>query len=905
MPRHYRGRHMRPRRHLDAALRTDAYARRSRRHRTVHLSRSAPARAAALILVCALTLAGVLASLPRATAGSVTFRFLPSADAYVSQAKPNYNFGGSPTLRTRAFPNLRHSYLRFDVAGLAGTVTSATLRLYGESTSSVGYSVRSVANAEWTENRITFANAPTPGAVVARSGSIARDAWSSVDVTALVRGNGMANFALTAISSSAGVYASRETGATAPQLIVNVLATTTTDGATTTAAPTTTSAAPTTTAASTSASTAPTTTAVAPGPGTTGATSSKFTMMNELYGDSGAVAQQQKKLGLASGWNFHATLTSGEQQFLTANKPPFAYFSIPSGANVSGCYPSATDPNTGPLLTSMTQQVGYDAWRFALPEFDQGGGCWATGRPSFSGTTDQQAYQAWTDFYLNTKGLGPYLNQTASQRGYKWLSLCVFAFCPQYAFDMGSDIVLLERNEDEVSGINPGVAMLRGAARQHGGKQWGVDLSTWRYWNDGPTVYNSTGKLVTGWSTATFKRNLFISYMSGANIIHNEAADYTTGGQNGGLNPLGQTVQQFGNFTLTRHPDRGIPYVPVAIMQNHYSGLEPKFGEWMQGPRTWYWNHPYDAGDTMLANLFSLIYPGYNSWGSIVSGAPWKVTNSDGSINVQATTAAYRQALASGADPRPWEPMGSSRWGETFDVITNHSSLDAMQQYKAIILSTGIVVNNTMLANLTEFVKQGGILIINAKQLPATADSLTGVHFTGGRASASSEIWLPDNSTITENSYNYSVATTITASTIAKTASGDPVVTKNSLGSGTVYVTTPDYMEDAGSTRILNVGQRLIDTVQSQLAVARVQGPRSEYLINTSGGKTVVTVVNTDLGGATWNGTVSFPTPSGSYTVREWTGDTTVASTVQNGQVVINGNVPPYDVRVYVLEPTP
>ena len=75
-----------------------------------------------------------------------------------------------------------------------------------------------------------------------------------------------------------------------------------------------------------------------------------------------------------------------------------------------------------------------------------------------------------------------------------------------------------------------------------------------------------------------------------------------------------------------------------------------------------------------------------------------------------------------------------------------------------------------------------------------------------------------------------------------------------------------------------------------------------EYLVNTDGPTTIVTLVNTDLNGATWNGTLAFVPPSTSYAVKEWTADTNVASSVQNGQVVVSATVPPYGVRVYVLE---
>jgi len=626
-----------------------------------------------------------------------------------------------------------------------------------------------------------------------------------------------------------------------------------------------------------------------------------FTMMSEMYGDAGATAQQRMSQGLLNGVTFHPILTSSESQFLTGNTPApgFAYFAIPAEANVSSCYPSSIDSNIVTLLTNYTLQLGSKVWRLGMPEFDQGGGCWATGRPSMAGLSDSQAYSTWTSFYLNTKQLSPYLSQTAQQRGYKWMTVSSFAFSTPYAFDMGADAALLERNEDEVSGITPGLAIIRGAAAQHGGKDWGIDLSTWRYWNNGPTVY-SNGRLVTGWSTATFKRNMYITYMGGANILHNESADYTGGAVSGSvLNPLGQTVQAFYNFAITRHPNRGTPFIPMALMQEHYSGLEPKFGEWMQGNGKWYWVNGYTQGDTLFANLLSAVYPNYNTWGTLPSGAP-KVLNADGSINVSATQSAYQQALANGADPRPWEPFGNSAWGEIFDIITNQASLAALQRYQVVVLATGVPVSDTLLNTLTQYVNQGGILVLNAKQMSANSETLAGVHLTGTSASANSETWIPDGSLVSEPSYNYAVVTPTTASLVAQTA-GNPIVTKNLYGAGAVYVTTPDFLANASNTAILNVGQKLLNMLQAQFAVVTVSGPPLEYLIDTDGRKIIVTLVNTDITGATWNGTLSFKQPVSAYSVQEWTSDTSVASSLQSGQVVVSATVPAFDLRVYVL----
>ena len=269
MAGHHNGRHGRSPRHLGSTSRPG----RSGRRRSAQ--RHFPLRSRILLVLgCSAALVGVLVAVPNARATSATSRFSPSADAYVSQAKPNRNFGTATTLQTNHAPKLERSYLRFDVTQLPGSVTKATLRLYADSRDRFGYTVRSVASTDWSEGGITYANAPQPGAAVASSGAVARHRWTSVDVTGLVHGDGTVSLALTANGSSAGAYASRETATTAPQLIVETVtaaaaATTTTTGTTSTSttststtstSTTSTTAASTTTTSSTSTTLAPTTT---------------------------------------------------------------------------------------------------------------------------------------------------------------------------------------------------------------------------------------------------------------------------------------------------------------------------------------------------------------------------------------------------------------------------------------------------------------------------------------------------------------------------------------------------------------------------------------------------------------------------------------------------------------------
>ena len=184
------------------------------------MARTTPRIAAAGFAVVGslLTAGGTGAS--GATSATVSQTFTPVADAYVSSAKPDANYGKSPKLKTDASPIVR-SYLRFDVEGLDGPIVKATLRLHTASGSTVGYDVRPVAANTWSETTITYSNAPSTGAVVGSSGAFASGAWTSVDVTALVVGDGVVSVAVTTPSTSPITVDSRETGsATAPQLVV-------------------------------------------------------------------------------------------------------------------------------------------------------------------------------------------------------------------------------------------------------------------------------------------------------------------------------------------------------------------------------------------------------------------------------------------------------------------------------------------------------------------------------------------------------------------------------------------------------------------------------------------------------------------------------------------------------------
>jgi hypothetical protein len=106
--------------------------------------------------------------------GGGTVVLTPAADAFVRDGTySNTNYGAATTLDVKraSTGNNRYSYLRFDLQGVTGTITGATLRLYGRNTGTGSYSrteaVYPVASTTWIETGlggITWNTKPALGA---------------------------------------------------------------------------------------------------------------------------------------------------------------------------------------------------------------------------------------------------------------------------------------------------------------------------------------------------------------------------------------------------------------------------------------------------------------------------------------------------------------------------------------------------------------------------------------------------------------------------------------------------------------------------------------------------------------------------------------------------------------------
>ncbi|MEV6521512.1 DNRLRE domain-containing protein [Longispora sp. NPDC051575] len=180
------------------------------------------AAACAAAVTATVTAFAVLGGATAASAATTTFT--PVADTYVDNGATSTNYGTAGQLGVDNSP-VKRAFLKFAVTGLTSPVTSARLRVHTDdvsgSQSPNGGTFKAMGTTTWSETAVTWSNQPAiDGATLGSLGAVSRNAWYEVDVTSYVAGNGTFSIGVTSGNSDGADYDSRESGATAPQLVV-------------------------------------------------------------------------------------------------------------------------------------------------------------------------------------------------------------------------------------------------------------------------------------------------------------------------------------------------------------------------------------------------------------------------------------------------------------------------------------------------------------------------------------------------------------------------------------------------------------------------------------------------------------------------------------------------------------
>ncbi|HEY8411936.1 MAG TPA: hypothetical protein VIK76_11060, partial [Pyrinomonadaceae bacterium] len=361
------------------------------------------------------------------------------------------------------------------------------------------------------------------------------------------------------------------------------------------------------------------------------------------------------------------------------------------------------------------------------------------------------------------------------------------------------------------------IAFTRGAARQFGGAflyyhapNFGDTATTFSKAQNfaGPDFfYHSRYGPTMGPSLSWYRKSYYLYYMAGASAIYLEqGADqfFKPGpGENAfQLNPLGRITDEFLRFA-EKHAQRGTPYTPIAFL------LDPAHGFEMTDYPQWPFEvSQIDRGDRALRELFGVAYfPGL-----VVEGEP---------------AIADRQPFVNGV------------FGDIFDVLTTDSK--DLSGYRGVVLGGRAEWN----PNLNDYVRNGGTVVVNAAQIRNMPQPLLGVSLSNAPAEADSARCLSpgeDAQDLSGQMFRYEKIELKGATTLIAAPNGDPLVTVNKVGKGSVvFCALPDLLGE--DERVTPFAAHMLAHVFADATPVRVSGD-VEYLINRTESGWVVTLLN-------------------------------------------------------------
>jgi hypothetical protein len=320
--------------------------------------------------------------------------------------------------------------------------------------------------------------------------------------------------------------------------------------------------------------------------------------------------------------------------------------------------------------------------------------------------------------------------------------------------------------------------------------------------------------------------------MSGASAIYLEQGfdqffKPGPGGHPFQLNPLGRITDEFVRFA-EKHPDRGTPYTPIAFVLDAAHGWDmTDYPQWAFGAS------PIGHNDRALRELFgAAYYPGLIREGEPASGE--------------------RQAFVPGV------------FGNIFDVLvaTNDtgvtparhhaqdaraSSIDAIDSYRAIVAGGEITWTPAWAKKLEDYVRNGGVVVLNAAQTKGLPMSLLGLRLKGETGEADNARCLLPGEPVGElhgGLFRFERTDLTAAQPLMVTTSDqpEPLVTVNKIGRGKlIVVTVRDFLGE--DERMPPLVAHLLAHLASEATPVEVKGDL-EYLINRNSTGWVVTMFN-------------------------------------------------------------
>ena len=449
----------------------------------------------------------------------------------------------------------------------------------------------------------------------------------------------------------------------------------------------------------------------------------------------------------------------------------------------------------------------------------------------------------------------------------------------------------------ETAAVQPNFAMriafARGAARQYGANflyyhapNFGDTATTFTKAQNfaGPdNFFHSRYGATMGPSLSWYRKSYYLYYMAGASAIyleqgHDQFFKPGPGEHPFQLNPLGRITDEFMRFA-EKHADRGTPYTPIAFL------LDPAHGWDMTDYPQWPFGiSQIERSDRALRELFGAAY------------YPAPVTEGE-------PATADRQALV------------ASIFGDIFDVlVASEMRAEAIDAYRALIVGGRIEWSRAWGARLEDYVRKGGVLVLNAAQAKGLSAELLGVRLRGEQAEADDASCLSPaeaRADLHGQMFRYERVELLKGTQVLIEAqNGNPLVTINKLGRGKlVFVALPDLLGE--DERLPPFVAHLIAHLSADATPVHVRG-EVEYLVNRTERGWVVTLINNkgvfkpQQGLAQVDRSASVEvklslTGKGIEQAREWIDDRRLDLARENGQSLIKLNLAPGSIAIVEL----
>jgi hypothetical protein len=173
------------------------------------------------------------------------------------------------------------------------------------------------------------------------------------------------------------------------------------------------------------------------------------------------------------------------------------------------------------------------------------------------------------------------------------------------------------------------------------------------------------------------------------------------------------------------------------------------------------------------------------------------------------------------------------------------SPVDAINSYRAVVVGGRIDWTSDWAQRLLAYVRNGGVVMLNAAQTKGLPGELLGVRLLGVTAEAHNARCLSPGEPAQDLSgqiFRYERVERQGSEVLIETTSGDPLVTINKVGRGKViFCAVPDLLGE--DERMTPLAAHLLTHLFADATPLRVEGD-VEHLINRTSSGWVVTLIN-------------------------------------------------------------